>query len=192
MTTEGVWGTRERETEEHPHHGGSRHTSSRMLENYLTDLEYLVRERMWNEALPLALSLPHLCAALADPELRSSRERFVEWCNSWLTPVYPESLSPAPTGDELYALSRERAGFDELDTSAGVPISALRRLRLRRLARPAPPRRSVGPAEFPENAEEPAHSVCVYIMLAVNRWYDDWASFDPAVQTNLARLAVLR
>jgi hypothetical protein len=164
-----------------------------MLENYLTDLEYLVREHMWNEALPLALSLPHLCAALSDSALRSSRERFVEWCQQWLYPMYPEALSPAPTGDELFALSRERAGFDELDTSAGVPISALKRLRLRRLARPAPPRRSVGPAELPiDSAEEPTHSVCAYIMLAVNRWYDDWASFDPTVQTNLARLAVLR
>jgi hypothetical protein len=163
-----------------------------MLENYLTDLEYLLRERMWQEALPLGLALPHICVALADETLRSSRERFIEWCESWLYPSLPESFSPAPTADELYALTRERAGFSELDASSGVPIDALKRLRLRRLARPAPPRRRVVPTEFDDLTEDTSHSVCVYIMHAVHRWYDEWASLDPTVQTNLARLAVLR
>jgi hypothetical protein len=163
-----------------------------MLENYLTDLEYLLRERMWPEALPLALALPHICVALADESLRSSREGFTAWCESWLLPTFPESFAPAPTSDELYALTRERAGFSDLDAASGVPIEALKRLRLRRLTRPAPPRRRAALEEFADFTDDPSHSVCFYIMNAVHRWYDDWASFDAIVQTNLARLAVLR
>ena len=52
---------------------GLRHGSSKMLESYLGDIEYLIRERQWSEAVPLALALPHICGALADPGLRSSR-----------------------------------------------------------------------------------------------------------------------
>jgi len=172
---------------------GFRHTSSRMLENYLTDLEYLVRERMWNEAMPLALALPHICVSLSNESLRSSREQFVAWCETWLYPMFPESLSPVPTAEELFAVSRERAGFSELDASSGVPIDALKRLRLRRHARPAPPRRrSALEEEMPAATEDKAHSICIFIIHAVHHWYDDWASLDPTVQTNLARLAVLR
>jgi len=40
--------------------------------------------------------------------------------------------------------------------------------------------------------EDPSHNVCIYIMHAVRHWYDEWAGFDSTVQTNLARLAVLR
>jgi hypothetical protein len=192
MTTETSRGSRAYERDAHTHLSSFRHGSSRMLENYLTDLEDLIRERMWGEALPLALALPHVCVALADSALRSSREGFVHWCEQWLCPIYPESLTPAPTAEELYALSCERAGFSELDVSAGVPVTALRQLRLRRLARPAPPRRRTAAAELSDALDEPAHSVCIYIMHAVNRWYDDWASLDLTVQTNLARLAVLR
>jgi hypothetical protein len=164
-----------------------------MLENYLTDLEYLVSERMWNEALPLALALPHICVSLADTSLKSSREGFVKWCESWLYPLFTESLSAPPTADELFALSRERAGFSELEASTGVPLEALKRLRLRRHARPAPPRRRAALEEMPETVgEDPSHNICIYIMHAVHHWYDDWASFDPTVQTNLARLAILR
>jgi hypothetical protein len=165
-----------------------------MLENYLTDLEYLVTERMWNEVLPLALALPHICVSLADQELRSSREGFVAWCENWLYPLFPPSLSAPPSADELFALSRERAGFNELDASTGVPIDALKRLRLRRHARPAPPRRRAALKETTAAAtdEDPSHNICIYIMHAVHHWYDDWANLDPTVQTNLARLAVLR
>jgi len=167
-------------------------SSSRMLENYLTDLEYLLSERMWTEALPLALALPHICVSLADPTLRSSREAFVTWCESWLYPLFTENLSAPPTADELFALSRERAGFSELEASTGVPIAALKRLRLRRHARPAPPRHHAALDENAVVADDPSHNICIYILHAVRHWYDDVAGFDPTVQTNLARLAVLR
>lgn len=171
---------------------GFRHTSSRMLDNYLSDLEYLTREQMWPEALPLALALPHICVSLADAQLRSSREGFVQWCEQWLNPMFPQELTPRPTADELFALSRERAGFSDLANASGVPIDALKRLRLRRLARPAPPRRHSAIGELAVTSDDPSHSICVYLMHAVHHWYDDWASFDFTVQTNLARLAVLR
>jgi hypothetical protein len=192
MSSESFRGHHGLDPSEFSQDGSFRHGSSRMLENYLTDLEYLLRERMWPEALPLALALPHICVALADENLRSSRERFIAWCEAWLVPSFPVSFSPAPTADELYALTRERGGFKDLDAASGVPIDALKRLRLRRLARPAPPRRRAALQEFSDVTEDPSHSVCLYIMHAVHRWYDDWASLDATVQTNLARLAVLR
>ncbi|MGH8258276.1 MAG: hypothetical protein ACREUG_01145, partial [Steroidobacteraceae bacterium] len=58
----------------------ARRGSSRMLESYLGDIEYLMRERCFAEAAPLALALPHLCAALAHPDLASSRDAYRDWC----------------------------------------------------------------------------------------------------------------
>lgn len=168
------------------------HIRSRMLERYLADLDDLMREDLWNEALPLALALPHLCAALADPAFSSSRERFVAWCELWLYPTFTQSQKEVPTAHELYAFAHERAGFGELEATAGVPMEFLKRLRLRRLARPSSMLRRAMPADTLDESEVSTHRACVYIMQAVYRWYDEWAVFDATVQTNLARLAVLR
>ncbi len=58
---------------------GARRGQSRMLETYLNDVEYLMRERLWNEAVPLALALPHICVALADPDTSSSSGQYLQW-----------------------------------------------------------------------------------------------------------------
>ena len=194
MGSESFRGNYGSEPTDYSHEAGFRQSSSsRMLENYLTDLEYLAQERLWTEALPLALALPHICISLSDPTLHSSREGFVAWCEQWLYPLFAESMTAPPTAEELFALSRERAGFSELEAPSGVPIAALKRLRLRRHARPAPPRHRSTLEEIPlETAEDPSHNLCMYIIHAVHYWYDDWAAFDSTVQTNLARLAVLR
>jgi hypothetical protein len=174
---------------------GSRHGSSKMLESYLVDIEYLVHERLWAEAVPLALALPHICAALGERALRSSRESFLHWCECWVRPEQDDTSLTVPSPQTLYRLSQERAAGAEPDPddTARVPIHALRQLRLRRLARAAPaPPRNVSPAILREAAEEPAYEACVALLAAVRRWYSDWAAREPMVQTNLARLAVLR
>jgi hypothetical protein len=170
----------------------SRHGSSKMLETYLGDVEYLMREQEWGEAVPLALALPHICGALADPGLRSSRMQFLEWCESWIRPEQSDTCLSVPTPESLYAMARECGGADDLDARGGVPVLALRQLRLRRLSRAAPPRREISLQEVGELADEPAREACVAMLEAVRFWYSDSASMDATVQTNLARLAVLR
>jgi hypothetical protein len=172
----------------------SRHGSSKMLETYLGDIEYLMRDQQWGEAVPLALALPHICAALADPGLRSSRAQFLEWCEAWVRPAQSDTCLSVPTPEALYALARGCAGADDLDARGGVPVQALRQLRLRRLSRAAPPRRKISPEEMSERADEPApeREACAALLEAVRGWYSDSASMDATVQNNLARLAVLR
>ncbi len=58
-----------------------------MLDAYLGDIEYLMRERLWAEAVPLALALPHICVAIGDPALRSSPDDYLEWCQNWVRPI---------------------------------------------------------------------------------------------------------
>jgi hypothetical protein len=179
-----------RERRPMPVGAGMRHGSSKMLESYLGDIEYLIRERQWTEAVPLALALPHICAALADPGLRSSRAAFLAWCESWVRPPKADMSMSALSPDVLYRMACETTS--ELDGLAAVPVEALRQLRLRRLSRAAPPRRRVSLQEMTEIADAPAREACVALLDGVRRWYSDWAALDPTVQNNLARLAVLR
>ncbi|HTX24198.1 MAG TPA: hypothetical protein VMD03_06045 [Steroidobacteraceae bacterium] len=161
-----------------------------MLESYLGDIEYLLRERLWAEAVPLALALPHIGAALAHSDLVSSRERYLGWCNDWVRPLQDDTSLSVPGPEELYRMAEEQRVEPQLAACAGVPVSALRQLRLRRLSRAAPPRRRVPLTEVGDANGEP--EVCAALLDAVRRWYGDWAAGDPTVQNNLARLAVLR
>ena len=169
-----------------------RRSNSRMLESYLGDIEYLIRERLWTEALPLALTLPHICAALENPALASSPEQFLHWCELWVRPSKSDTSMTVPSAEELYRLASARGKPLQPAAERSVPVQALRQLRLRRLARAAPPRRRVSLADMRDFPDEPAREACVALLEAVRRWYDDYAVLDSTVQTNLARLAVLR
>jgi hypothetical protein len=162
-----------------------------MFENYLADIEYLLRDGAFGEAVPLALALPNICAALESQTLRSSREQYLHWCESWVRPSQSDTTLSVPSSQALYELACERGALDELGTSAGVPVQALRQLRLRRLSRAAPPRPQVAPADG-DAAGDGMREACAALVTAVRRWYWDWAALDPTVQYNLARLAVLR
>ncbi len=173
-------------------HATARRRSSRMLENYLGDIEYLMREQCFAEAAPLALALPYICTALAHADLASSRAAYREWCEAWVqppdddTPLIATSPADLERLADLYGIERELA------TMPGVPALALRRLRLRRLSRAAPARhRGTVPAAS-DAREEAAREACVALTDAVRRWYHDCAARNTIVQSNLARLAVLR
>src|SRR5947207_1482191 len=56
-------------------HPGAVPSDSRMLTNYLADIEQLLCEQRWDAALREACDLPQIAVALADPQLRSSSER---------------------------------------------------------------------------------------------------------------------
>lgn len=169
-----------------------RHGSSRMLESYLGDVEYLLREGLWGEAEPLALALPHICAALSHLDLASSRERFQEWCEAWVRPPVADTSLSVPKPEQLYRLATERGADTPAEQSPSVPLRPLRQLRLRRLSRAAPARRRGTLTDLRGLREEPAREACVVLVEAVRRWYSDWAALDATVQANLARLAVLR
>ncbi len=174
---------------------GTRHGSSRMLESYLGDIEYLMREQLWKEAAPLALALPHICVALSNPDLVSSRDAYRDWCDAWVRPSQDDTSMSTPSTDELYRMAEERGVEPDLARRAGVPAKALRQLRLRRLSRAAPPRRRISLADASDAggvSDAALGEACLALLGAVRRWYGEWAARASNVQTNLARLAVLR
>jgi hypothetical protein len=166
--------------------------SSRMLENYLGDIEYLLREQRFAEAAPLAVALPHICAALAHADLVSSQLAYREWCETWVRPLEDDTSLTVPGPADLERLAESYGIERELAARPGVPALALRRLRLRRLARAAPLRRRGTLPAASDARDEAVREACVALLEAVRRWYHDYGSRNAVVQTNLARLAVLR
>ncbi len=61
-------------------------SSSRMLTNYLADVEQNLDEQRWEMALRDVVDLPKIAVALANPEMRSSREQCMAWCEQWVRP----------------------------------------------------------------------------------------------------------
>ena len=172
----------------------SRRGRSRMLDAYLGDIEYLMRERLWSEAVPLALALPHICVAISDPALRSSPHDYLEWCQNWVRPSRTDSTATVPTADVLFRLAQSRAEVPDDESGTVVPAAALRQLRLRRLARATPLRRRSAISELVriDAAHEPEREAALVLVDAVRRWYADRGALDVTVQSNLARLAILR
>jgi hypothetical protein len=166
--------------------------SSRMLENYVGDIEYLLREQRFAEAAPLALALPHVCTALAHADLVSSHVAYREWCETWVRPLEDDTSLTAPGPADLEQLAESYGIERELATRPGVPALALRRLRLRRLTRAAPLRRRGTVPAASDARDEAVREACVALLEAERRWYHDYGSRNALVQTNLARLAVLR
>jgi hypothetical protein len=165
-----------------------------MLDAYLGDIEYLMRERLWAEAVPLALALPHICVAIAEPSLRSSPEEFLQWCQNWVRPSRTDTTATVPTPDALFRLAQARSEVPEDESGTVVPAAALRRLRLRRLTRATPLRRTSAISELVrmDAAHEPEREAAIALVDAVRRWYADRGALDRTVQSNLARLAILR
>lgn len=172
----------------------ARHGRSRMLDAYLGDIDYLMRERLWAEAVPLALALPHICVAIADPALRSSPEHYLEWCQNWVRPSRTDTTVTVPTADALFRLAQSRAEVADDESGTAVPAAALRRLRLRRLTRATPMRRKSALSDLLrlDAAQEPEREAAIALVDAVRRWYADRGASDGTVQSNLARLAILR
>jgi hypothetical protein len=168
-------------------------SSSRMLASYLSDIELLLEEQRWEQALREAFDLPQIAAALSDPRMQVSVERVQAWCEQWIR--HGEDVTAAaaaePDAGRIVQLVCERADRASL-ANESVPALALRRLRLHRLQRT---RHRGFKAESlallgPEGAD--AAQICTTLILAARRWYAQSACHDAIVQANLARLAVLR
>ena len=169
-----------------PFHGGMSSatlpSSSRMLTSYLIDIEQLLEEQRWDAALREACELPRIAVALSDPQLRCSGEAVGMWCKQWLE---AEPTTPQAEGDV-------RNPTDAPTAPTQVPTSALRRLQLRRHVR-TPPRGYLPLAdESLDPAEAASDETGRALVGAARRWYAHAGCHDPTVQTNLARLAVLR
>jgi len=151
-------------------------SSSRMLASYLTDIEQLLDEQRFDAALTEACDLPRIAVALSDPQLRCSTEDVGRWCQEWMAPAAPTQA----VADEPSALQVQ------------VPTSALRRLQLRRHVRTLP--RGYSPASEDDLDPQAAASdeTGRALVGAARRWYAHRGCHDATVQSNLARLAVLR
>ena len=161
-----------------------------MVAAYLVDIEQLLDAQRREAALREALDLPSIAVALADPGLRSSRERVARWCQEWIRPPGAERDAHGLDYEQLARKISERVA--QTAEPEGAPMRALRRLQLRRHARTAP--RGFGArraADLPPRESE-AFDMCTALIEAARCWYARTACHDPTVQANLARLAVLR
>ncbi|MBV8851939.1 MAG: hypothetical protein JOY91_01000 [Sinobacteraceae bacterium] len=182
---------------------GTLPSTSRMITNYLADIEHLLDSQRWDLARRDALELPGIAVALADAQLAASAARARDWCEHWLP--RPEGSDDCAERESILAAVAAQAqttpGAPETSGSspnpdAGlvdrVPSRALRALRLRRHARARPrgAKLRFGSGSGHQAAE--TIRICAALIEAVRRWYGQSAVHDDIVQRNLARLAVLR
>lgn len=169
----------------------TRPSSSRMLAGYLADIELLLEERRWEQALRESFDLPQIAVALSDPRMQVSVDSVQNWCEQWVR--HGDDAPPATDSDtgRIVQLVCERTDRASL-ANESVPALALRRLRLHRLQRTRHRGFKPGPLGLlaPEAAD--ATQICTTLVHAARRWYAQSACHDATVQANLARLAVLR
>ncbi|HEY6515327.1 MAG TPA: hypothetical protein VIY50_04235 [Steroidobacteraceae bacterium] len=166
-------------------------SSSRMLASYLSDVELLLEEQRWEQALREAFDLPQIATALGDPLMQISVERVQAWCEEWVK--HSEGAPPADDADvgRIVQLVCERADRTSL-ANESVPALALRRLRLHRLQRTRHRGFKAGPLALLGSEAADTAQICTALVQAARRWYAQSACHDAVVQMNLARLAVLR
>jgi hypothetical protein len=162
-----------------------------MLASYLSDIELLLEEQRWEQALREAFDLPQIAAALSDPRMQTSVDRIQAWCEQWLAQAEDAAVAGDSDISRIVQLVCERADRTSV-ANESVPTLALRRLRLHRLQRTRHRGFKSGPLALlgPEAAD--ATQICTALVLAARRWYAQSACHDAVVQANLARLAVLR
>jgi hypothetical protein len=152
---------------------------SKMLDMYAAHIAGLLAEGRHESAEREAMTIPHIAVALADAGLQSSSAGYREWCSKWLQPDFGSEIY-----DEWFARSseHERSG-------SGVPFAALRALRLGRRARETPTLYTRLDAKLDAGK---AQSITCALLGAGSRWYEQEGRYQKIVQTNLARLGVLR
>ena len=165
-------------------------SSSRMLTNYLADVEQNLDEQRWELAMRDVVELPKIAVALSNPEMRSSREQCVAWCEQWIRP--PNAANDSGVDHEHICRVLDQKSEDGSPTTGSVPSVALKRLRLRRHARHVP-RGFNGSLAAKENVDHAeTFAICTAVVEGMRRWYAHFACHDATAQANLARLAVLR
>jgi hypothetical protein len=164
--------------------------SSKMLTTYLADIEQMLDEQSWDAAMRESMDLPSIAVALADPQLRSSSEGINKWFADWVRPGDAEGEASDVDHERISKTLLNRV--ISTDGKAGVPTQALRRFRLRRLARTPPTRFAPERVRASDSEGKDATDMCKVVVEAVSRWYAHAGCSDPVVQSNLGRLAILR
>jgi len=159
-----------------------------MLESYCADIERMLRDGALRPALRLSVALPDICAALEDTLMKSSRERYVAWCETWL--VCAIGTEPLEAG-RLYHLY---SGSGRIRRGPGPPddptAAALSRLRIARQARreKALARLRVW---YPANRLQTFQVTLTEALVdASRRWYQQTGAGSAVVQRNLGRLRI--
>jgi hypothetical protein len=152
-----------------------------MLDVYAGDIAEMLVDGQEENAERAALTIPHIAVALADAQLQSSDEAYLDWCRKWVQPEFDSAV---------YQDWCARTDACERD-SDGVPFAALRSLRLRRWAREV---HTPSLGSLAEEAATPGtpRAVACALLGAAFRWYEQEGRYQTVVQTNLARLGVLR
>jgi hypothetical protein len=161
-----------------------------MLEGYCADIEHLVREGSLRRAVRLAVALPDICAALEDDQMRSSRERYVHWCQRWLKGE--DRGAKEVTGERLFRVHARGMRKQEAPDRGSVPPPALIQLRMRRNA---PSYRTLGRTLVwqPHNRLEAFRmNLCETLVEATREWYREHGLKTAVVQTNLGKLLMSR
>lgn len=165
-------------------------SSSRMVASYLADIEMLLEEQRWEQALREAFDLPQIATALSHPRMQVSVDRVRTWCEEWVR--HGEGMASSDSdASRIIQLVCERAERASL-ANESVPALALRRLRLQRLQRTRHRGFTAGPLQLSDPEAADAAQICTTLVHATGRWYAQSACHDAIVQANLARLAVLR
>ncbi|MGH8300712.1 MAG: hypothetical protein ACRET5_04500 [Steroidobacteraceae bacterium] len=167
-------------------------SSSRMVANYLADIEMLLEEQRWEQALREAFDLPQIAAALSDPRMQVSVDRVQTWCEEWVRNGEAAAASADSEANRIVQLVCERADRASLVNESVPAALALRRLRLHRLQRTRHRGFTAGPLKLLDPEAADAAQICTALVQAGRRWYAQSACHDAVVQTNLARLAVFR
>lgn len=163
-----------------------------MVASYLSDVERLLEAQRWDAALHEAYDLPRIAVALTDPTLQSSGEQQKTWCEQWIQPTEGADVNEGLDYESVRRTVCEHIEHENAVAPKSIPAPALRRLRMRRHVR-TPPRgftHESHPADDPEASE--SAQICAALVDAARRWYARSACHNTIVQTNLARLAVLR
>lgn len=157
-------------------------TRSKMVDTYLADIAWKLASSQVEQARLLAVRLPHIGVALSTSDLHSSQDAYLSWCAQW--------IEPARSGEQ-YAAWFKDAGEAADDASDRTPFAALQALRLRRTIREIPAPQLPAVDELAP-IDRPAAEVCEALLHAARKWYGQAGRHDPVVQSNLARLGVLR
>ncbi len=157
-----------------------------------TSAEQLLDEQHRDAALREAFDLPRIAVALTDPQLRCSGEQVKTWCEQWIEPRGAERRAHPLDYERVGRNVSERVRQEGAAGPESVPTRALRRLRLRRYLRTPSRGFSATHSENLAPEETEAVEMCTALVEAARRWYARSACHDTTVQTNLARLAVLR
>ena len=150
---------------------------SKMLDMYVGDIARMLADGRSEGAEQAALAVPHIAVALAHADLQSSPGAYQTWCMRWVRPELDASVY-----ENWWSRSADR------EHDGGVPFAALRGLGLRRRAREVPL-----PLLPPELTGPPTpESITGALLRAERNWYEQEGRYQATVQSNLARLGVLR